>query len=66
LVNCDWHVFKCSDTNAVFQTAMFSFWSEEVKKGPQALTAKLAAAFPEVVYITVILYYLSSLNRLNV
>jgi len=23
LVNLDWSVFKCSDTNAVFQTAIF-------------------------------------------
>jgi len=38
-------------------------------KGPQASMAKLATAFPEIVYITVISIYVSasncSLNRLN-
>ena len=23
LVSCDWSVFKCSDTNVIFQTAIF-------------------------------------------
>jgi len=27
LVTWDWSVFKCLDTNVVFQTAIFLFWS---------------------------------------
>jgi len=53
LFTWDWSVFKCWDTNVVFQTAIF--WSYEITKGPQALTAKPATAFPEVAYITVAL-----------
>ena len=38
-------------------------------KGPQALAAKQATAFPEIAYITVILSYVSVINcflyRLN-
>jgi len=45
------------------------FWSWEITKGPQALTAKPATAIPEIVHITVIFCYVSanncSLNRLN-
>jgi len=43
--------------------------SEEITKGPHALTVKPATAFPEIIYITVILSYVSasncSLNRTN-
>jgi len=51
--------------NVVFQTVTFL----RNKKGLQALTAKPATAFPEVVCVTVILSYVFvskySLNRLN-
>jgi len=59
---------KCSDTNVVFQTAIF-YCGRKKQKGPQALTAIPATAFPEVVYVTVTLSYVFasnySLNRLN-
>ena len=46
--------FKCSDTNVVFQTGLFLILFVRNTKGPQALTAKPATVFPEIVYITVI------------
>ena len=46
-----------------------SVLSQEITEGPQAMMAKPATAFPGVVYITVILSYVSvsncSLNCLN-
>jgi len=55
---------KCS-----FPKRYFLFMSEEITKGPHALTVKPATAFPEIIYITVILSYVSasncSLNRTN-
>jgi len=57
-------------TQIEFSKQPFSwFWSLEITKGPQTLAAKSTTAFPEIVYITVILSYVSasncSLNRLN-
>ena len=57
-------------TQMQFSKEPFSwFWSQEITKGPQALTAKPAAVFPEFVYIIVILSYVfarnCSPNRLN-
>jgi len=54
-VNWDWSVLKFSDTNVVFQTAIFLILSYEIRKSHQALKAKSATAFPEIVHITVIL-----------
>jgi len=70
LFDWDWTVSKCSDTNVVFQTAVFLIpVVRNNKRLPGALTAKPATAFPEFVYIAVILSYVSacncSLNRLN-
>jgi len=71
LVNWDLSDFKFSDTNAVFQTAIFLFWSYEITKGPHTsgIDGKPTIAFQEIVYIAVILSYVSasdcSLNRLN-
>jgi len=60
---------ECSDANVVFQKGIFLILSYEITKGPQALKAKPATAFPEIVYITVILRFLytsnCSLNRLS-
>ena len=42
-------MFKCSDTNVVFQTAIFLILLKEITKGPQALKAKPATVFPEIV-----------------
>jgi len=47
---CETLVFKCSGTNVVFQSAIFKILVIRNKKGPQALTAKPANAFPEGVY----------------
>jgi len=57
------------DTNVILQTSIFLILVVRNNKGPQALTTKSATAFPEIVYIAVILSYISasncSLNRLN-
>ena len=62
-------MFKCLDTNVVFQTAIFLILVVTNNKNPQALTEKPATAYPEFFYITVILIYVSAsncfLNRLN-
>ena len=55
-------VFKCSDTNVVFQTAIFLILVIRNKEGPPALTVKPATAFSEVVYITVIVSYIFDRN----
>jgi len=69
LVNWDWSVFKCSDTNVVFQTAIFLILVVRNNKTSSGIDGKPTTAFPEIVYITVILSYVSvstcSLNRLN-
>jgi len=68
LASWDWSVFECTNTNAVF-FAIFLILVVRTPKGPQALMAKPATTFPEIVYITVILSYVSasncSLNHLN-
>ena len=57
------------DTNVFFQTDILFILVIRNKKGPQVLAAKPATAFPEVVYISVILRYVfasnCSLNRLH-
>ena len=64
-----WSVFKCSDTNVVFQRPIFLILVIRNSKRSQALTAKPATALPEFVYVTLILRFVSagnpSLNRLN-
>ena len=69
LVNWDWSVFKCSDTNLVFQTAIYLILVVRNNNRSSGIDAKPSEAFPEIVYITVILSYVSgsccSLNRLN-
>ena len=60
---------KCSDTNVVFQTAIFLILFVRNNKRSSGIDGKPATAFPEFVYIAVILSYISasncSLNRLN-
>ena len=62
-------VFRRSNTNVAFQTAISLFWSYEIRKGGQVLTTKPAIAFPDFVYIIVTLSYVFAsncfLNRLN-
>jgi len=52
LVIWGWSVFKCSNTNAVFQTATVLILFAKNNKGPQASMTKPATAFSEIVYIT--------------
>jgi len=69
MVDWDWTVSKCWDTNVVFQTAVFLIRVVRNNKGHYTKTAKSATAFPELVYITVILSYVGARNcapnRLN-
>jgi len=71
LFDWDWTVSKCLDTDVIFQTTVFliPIVRNSKPEGHQALSAKPATAFPEFVYIIVILSYVSacncSLNRLN-
>jgi len=54
-----WSVLKCLDTNVVFQTDIFLLLVLRNNKTPQEITANPVIAFPEFVYTTVILSYVS-------
>jgi len=62
LVSWVWSVFWCSDTNAISEQPFSWFWSQEMTKGPQPLMAKPTTALTEIVYIIVILSYISASN----
>ena len=72
LVSRNWSVFKCSVTEVVFLRDIFLILvvrNDKRSSSIDSLTARPTTAFPEIVYITVILSYVyanyCSLNRLS-